>query len=59
MLAGATDIFFIILKAGLFGLAASLVGCYEGISVGGEPAGVGTAVNETVVCAFVALLLST
>jgi phospholipid/cholesterol/gamma-HCH transport system permease protein len=55
VLAGAKDIFFIILKAGLFGLAASLVGCYKGISVGGGPAGVGTAVNETVVYSFLAL----
>ena len=42
-------------KAALFGLTASLIACYKGINVGGGPAGVGTAVNETVMYAFVAL----
>ena len=42
-------------KAALFGLAAGLIACYKGISVGGGPAGVGNAVNETVVYTFVAL----
>jgi len=43
------------IKAALFGLAAGLIACYKGISVGGGPAGVGNAVNETVVYTFVAL----
>lgn len=55
LLTGANDVFIVLLKAGLFGLAAGLVGCYKGISVGGGPAGVGNAVNETVVFSFVAL----
>jgi len=42
-------------KAAIFGLTAGLIGCFKGISVGGGPAGVGNAVNETVVLAFVAL----
>src|SRR6201998_2061966 len=42
-------------KAALFGLAAGLIACYKGIYVGGGPAGVGNAVNETVVYTFVAL----
>jgi phospholipid/cholesterol/gamma-HCH transport system permease protein len=42
-------------KAALFGLAAGLIACYKGISVDGGPAGVGNAVNETVVFTFVAL----
>ena len=43
------------IKAALFGLAAGLIACYKGTSVGGGPAGVGNAVNETVVYTFVAL----
>src|SRR5215213_3576265 len=45
-------------KATLFGLTAGLIACYEGISVGGGPAGVGRAVNETVVFAFIVLFLT-
>ena len=52
-----TDVFVLLLKAGLFGLAAGLIGCYKGISVGGGPAGVGNAVNETVVYSFLALFV--
>jgi phospholipid/cholesterol/gamma-HCH transport system permease protein len=49
------DIIIAIVKAALFGVAAGLIACYKGISVGGGPAGVGNAVNETVVYTFVAL----
>jgi phospholipid/cholesterol/gamma-HCH transport system permease protein len=42
-------------KAALFGLSAGLIACYKGISVRGGPAGVGNAVNETVVFTFMAL----
>lgn len=52
-----TDIVSILVKSVLFGLAASLIGCYKGISVGGGPAGVGTAVNETVIYSFMALFV--
>ncbi len=45
------------MKAALFGLAAGLIGCYKGISVGGGPQGVGDAVNETVVYTFMALFV--
>lgn len=44
-----------LIKAALFGMAAGLIACYKGMSVGGGPAGVGNAVNETVVYTFVAL----
>jgi phospholipid/cholesterol/gamma-HCH transport system permease protein len=44
-----------LIKAALFGMAAGVIACYKGISVGGGPAGVGNAVNETVVYTFVAL----
>ena len=55
LLTGSKDVFVLLLKAGLFGLAAGLIGCFKGISVGGGPAGVGNAVNETVVYSFLAL----
>jgi phospholipid/cholesterol/gamma-HCH transport system permease protein len=55
LLTGPTDVFVVLVKAGLFGFAAGLIGCYKGISVGGGPAGVGNAVNETVVYSFLAL----
>src|SRR3981189_1433342 len=55
LLVGAPQVITALIKAALFGLAASLIACYKGISVGGGPQGVGNAVNETVVYTFVAL----
>lgn len=55
VLTGTPDLVVAMIKAALFGLAAGLIACYKGISVGGGPAGVGNAVNETVVYTFVAL----
>ena len=49
------DVVLAMVKAALFGLSAGLIACYKGISVGGGPAGVGNAVNETVVYTFMAL----
>jgi phospholipid/cholesterol/gamma-HCH transport system permease protein len=49
------DLILALVKAALFGMAAGLVACYKGTTVDGGPAGVGNAVNETVVYAFVAL----
>ncbi|ULP45284.1 MlaE family ABC transporter permease [Mycobacterium lentiflavum] len=49
------DLVLALTKAALFGLSAGLIACYKGTSVGGGPAGVGNAVNETVVYTFVAL----
>jgi phospholipid/cholesterol/gamma-HCH transport system permease protein len=46
-----------LIKASLFGFTAGLIACYKGISVGGGPAGVGNAVNETVVFSFMALFV--
>ncbi|MGU3654936.1 MlaE family ABC transporter permease [Mycolicibacterium sp. A43C] len=54
---GGAEILISLIKAALFGLVAALVGCYKGISVGGGPAGVGNAVNETVVFSFMALFV--
>lgn len=55
LLIGLPEVIIALVKAALFGLAASLIACYKGISVDGGPAGVGNAVNETVVYAFMAL----
>lgn len=54
---GLPEIIIALIKSALFGLAASLIACYKGIFVGGGPAGVGNAVNETVVFSFVALFV--
>ena len=51
----SADVVVSLIKATLFGLAAGLIACYKGISVGGGPAGVGNAVNETVVFTFMVL----
>ncbi|MCV7220305.1 ABC transporter permease [Mycolicibacterium elephantis] len=55
VITGPADVVLSLVKAALFGLSAGLIACYKGISVGGGPAGVGNAVNETVVFTFVAL----
>jgi phospholipid/cholesterol/gamma-HCH transport system permease protein len=57
LLTGLSDVVISMVKASLFGLAAGLVACYQGIHVGGGPTGVGNAVNETVVFSFVLLFL--
>lgn len=49
------DVILALVKATLFGMAAGFIACHKGMSVGGGPTGVGNAVNETVVYAFVAL----
>jgi phospholipid/cholesterol/gamma-HCH transport system permease protein len=50
-----TDVFISLIKAALFGLSAGLIACFKGITADGGPAGVGNAVNETVVYTFIAL----
>ena len=57
LLTGLPEVIVSQVKAMLFGLAASMIACYKGMSVGGGPAGVGNAVNETVVFSFMALFL--
>ncbi|MGH3634575.1 MAG: MlaE family ABC transporter permease [Mycobacterium sp.] len=57
LLVGVADVMVSVAKAMLFGLAAGLIACYRGVNVRGGPASVGEAVTETVVFAFVALLL--
>lgn len=55
LLTGVGEIIIALIKGAIFGLVAGLIACYKGISVGGGPAGVGNAVNETVVFTFMAL----
>ena len=55
LLTGVGDVAVGLIKAALFGLCAGLIACYKGLFVGGGPAGVGHAVNETVVFTFMAL----
>jgi phospholipid/cholesterol/gamma-HCH transport system permease protein len=57
LLTGLPQVIVSLVKALLFGLSAGLIACYKGLSVGGGPTGVGNAVNETVVLAFMALFL--
>jgi phospholipid/cholesterol/gamma-HCH transport system permease protein len=57
LLTGISDVVIAFIKATLFGMTAGLIACYMGISVTGGPAGVGRAVNETVVFSFMALFV--
>lgn len=57
LITGLSDVLISMVKATVFGLVAGLVACYQGLRVGGGPAGVGNAVNETVVLSFVLLFV--
>lgn len=57
LITGLSDVVVSMIKATLFGLSAGLIACYQGISVRTGPAGVGNAVNETVVFSFVLLFV--
>ncbi|MDT5130698.1 MAG: phospholipid/cholesterol/gamma-HCH transport system permease protein [Mycobacterium sp.] len=57
LLVGLKDVAIAFGKAAVFGLLAGLVACYKGTTVGGGAQGVGNAVNETVVFAFLALFV--
>lgn len=55
LITGLPEVVIATIKAAVFGLIAGLVGCYRGLTVKGGAKGLGTAVNETVVLAIVAL----
>ncbi|MDA2893257.1 ABC transporter permease [Mycolicibacterium sp. BiH015] len=57
LVTGLSDVLVSMVKATMFGLTAGLLACFQGVRVGGGPAGVGNAVNETVVYAFVLLFI--
>jgi phospholipid/cholesterol/gamma-HCH transport system permease protein len=54
-LATISDLDIAIVKAVLFGAMAAIVGSYKGLKAGGGPSGVGRAVNESVIVAFMLL----
>jgi phospholipid/cholesterol/gamma-HCH transport system permease protein len=55
--AQTADVFESILKSAMFGVIAAVVACYEGLHTQKGPAGVGEAVNRSVVVTGVALFL--
>lgn len=55
LVTGLPEVIISEIKAGLFGMVAALVASHMGLKVKGGPKGVGNAVNETVVYAFLAL----
>lgn len=55
LLVGTADFVTSEIKAAVFGLLAGLTGCYLGLNAKGGPKGVGEAVNQTVVYAFMLL----
>jgi phospholipid/cholesterol/gamma-HCH transport system permease protein len=57
LITGLGDVVVSMVKATLFGLTAGLIACYQGTTVRLGPAGVGNAVNETVVFSFVLLFV--
>jgi phospholipid/cholesterol/gamma-HCH transport system permease protein len=58
LLTGVPEVIISCVKACLFGLIAGLVACYRGLTIsGGGAKAVGNAVNETVVFAFMALMV--
>lgn len=54
-LATLTDLYIAMVKAAVFGYLAAIVGAYKGLNAGGGPLGVGRAVNESVIIAFMLL----
>jgi phospholipid/cholesterol/gamma-HCH transport system permease protein len=54
-LATISDLYIAIVKAVIFGGMAAVVGAYKGLNAGGGPSGVGRAVNESVIIAFMLL----
>jgi phospholipid/cholesterol/gamma-HCH transport system permease protein len=54
-LASLNDLYVAMVKAAVFGWLAAIVGAYKGLNAGGGPSGVGRAVNESVIVAFMCL----
>ncbi len=53
--ASLTDLWGSVLKTTLFGAIVAIVCCYKGMTASGGPAGVGRAVNQAVVIAFLGI----
>ena len=56
-LATLPDLDVAMIKAGLFGYVAAIIGAYNGLNSGGGPSGVGRSVNESVIVAFMVLFV--
>jgi len=54
-LATLPDLYIAMIKAAIFGWLAAIVGAYKGLTASGGPSGVGQAVNESVIIAFMLL----
>lgn len=54
-LAQLSDLVVALIKSAVFGWIAAIIGAYKGLTASGGPAGVGQAVNESVIIAFMAL----
>jgi phospholipid/cholesterol/gamma-HCH transport system permease protein len=54
-LASLNDLYVAMVKAAVFGWIAAIVGAFKGLNAGGGPSGVGRAVNESVIVAFMLL----
>ncbi|MDN4163031.1 MlaE family ABC transporter permease [Nocardioides abyssi] len=54
-LASLPDLYISMVKAAVFGYLAAIVGAFKGLNAGGGPSGVGRAVNESVIVAFMLL----
>jgi phospholipid/cholesterol/gamma-HCH transport system permease protein len=54
-LASLNDLYVAMVKAAVFGWLAAIVGAFKGLNAGGGPSGVGRAVNESVIVAFMCL----
>ena len=57
-LASLPDLYIAMVKAAIFGWLAAIVGAYKGLNAGGGPSGVGRAVNEAVIIAFMLLFFA-
>ena len=51
----ATDVFYSLLKAGVFAISVALIHCYYGFHASGGPAGVGIAVGKAIRTSIVAI----
>ena len=56
-LASLPDLYISMVKAGIFGFLAAIIGAHNGLRASGGPSGVGRAVNESVIVAFMLLFL--
>ena len=54
-LATLPDLYIALVKSVVFGALAAIVGAHKGLNAGGGPSGVGRAVNESVIIAFMLL----